>query len=80
MTDAEPIILCFEGASLQTLKEINVEMERIFEGTRFENHTFITNNLVRGMENPYADKLDEIITELKAIKKNLRKAKEALND
>ena len=67
MTDKEPIILCFEGASLKTLKEINVEMERIFKGTRFENHTFITNNLVRGIENPYADKLDKIIKLLTQI-------------
>jgi len=67
MTDKEPIILCFEGASLKTLEEINVEMVRIFKGTRFENHTFITNNLVRGVENPYADKLDEIIKLLKQI-------------
>ena len=57
----EPIILCFEGASLKTLEEIGIEMVRIFKGTRFENHTFITNNLVRGMDNPYADKLDKII-------------------
>lgn len=63
----EPLIIVFEGASLKTLKEISVEMERIFEGTRFENHTFITNNLVRGMENPYADKLDEIIKLLTQI-------------
>jgi hypothetical protein len=63
----EPIILCFEGASLQTLKEINVEMIRIFKGTRFENHTFITNQMVRGMENPYADKLDKIIELLSKI-------------
>ena len=64
----EPIIIVFEGASLQTLKEIDIEMERIFKGTRFEDHTFITNNLVRGMENPYADKLDKIIELLKEIK------------
>ena len=67
MTDKEPLILVFEGASLKTLEEINVEMVRIFKGTRFENHTFITNNLVRGVENPYADKLDEIIKLLKQI-------------
>lgn len=67
MTDKEPIIIVFEGASLQTLKEIDVEMGRIFEGTRFENHTFITNQMVRGMENPYADKLDKIIELLSKI-------------
>ncbi len=67
MTDKEPIILCFEGASLKTLEEIGVEMVRIFKGTRFEHHSFITNNLVRGMENPYADKLDKIIKLLEKI-------------
>ncbi len=67
MSDKEPLILCFEGASLKALEEIGVEMVRIFKGTRFENHTFITNNLVRGMDDPYADKLDKIIKILKQI-------------
>jgi len=67
MTKEEPLILVFEGASIRTLEEISVEMERIFKGTRFEDHTFITNQMVRGMENPYADKLDQIIKILKQI-------------
>lgn len=67
MSDKEPLILCFEGASLKALEEIGVEMVRIFKGTRFEHHTFITNQLVRGVENPYIDKLDSIIKILKQI-------------
>jgi len=37
MNKEEPLILCFEGASLKALEEIGVEMVRIFKGTRFEN-------------------------------------------
>ncbi len=67
MNDKEPLILVFEGASLKTLEAISVEISELFKGTRFENHTFITNNRVRGMENPYGDKLDKIIKLLKEI-------------
>jgi len=70
MKDKEPLILVFEGASLKTLEGIAVEISQLFEGTRFENHTFITNNRVKGMENAYEDKLDEIIKVLKKIEDN----------
>ena len=76
----EPIILVFEGASINSLNAIHDELHKIFKGTKYEDHYFITDRMVRGVENPYIDKLDEIIAELKNIKKNLRKAKEALND
>lgn len=66
----EPVILVFEGASLKALEEISVEIDQLFKGTRFENHTFITNNRVRGIENPYGDKLDEIIRLLERIEDN----------
>lgn len=67
MNKEEPLILCFEGASLKALEEIGVEMVRIFKGTRFEHHTFITNNIVKGVEDQYGDKLDSIIKILKQI-------------
>lgn len=67
MSDKEPLIIVFEGASLKTLEEIGIEMERIFKGTRFEHHTFITNNIVKGVEDQYGDKLDQIIKILTQI-------------
>lgn len=67
MTDKEPLILVFEGASLKTLEAINIEIMDIFKGTRFENHVFISNQVVRGIENPYGDKMDKIIKLLTQI-------------
>jgi len=67
MSKEEPLILVFEGASLRALEEIGVEISQLFKGTRFENHTFITNNRVKGIDNPYGDKLDKIIKLLTQI-------------
>lgn len=64
----EPIILVFEGASKKTMEEIQVELHQIFKGTKYENHYFITNQKVRGVENPYIDKLDKMIKLLEDIK------------
>lgn len=64
----EPIILVFEGASKKTMEEIQVELHQIFKGTKYENHYFITNQKVRGVENPYVDKLDKMIKLLEDIK------------
>jgi len=76
----EPLILVFEGASNDMLDGVLKELNIIFKDTRFDNHFMVTNHAIKGIDNAYAYKLDEIITELKNIKKNLRKAKEALND
>ncbi len=67
MTKEEPLILIFEGASRDSMENINMEIHKIFKGTRFENHIFISNRIVRGLENPYGDKLDKIIKLLKEI-------------
>jgi len=64
----EPIILVFEGASKKAMEEIQVELHKIFKGTKYENHYFITNQLVRGVENPYVEKLDEMIKILEQIR------------
>ncbi len=69
MTNDEPIILVFEGASTHSLRLIDDELHRIFKGTRYEDHFFITNQMVRGVDNPYADKLDKIIELLTDINK-----------
>ena len=61
MTDKEPILLIFEGAPIKELEKIHYELYKIFKGTKYEDHFFITNKMVKGLENPYADKLDEII-------------------
>ncbi len=63
----EPLVLVFEGASRDTIEAINIEIMHIFKGTRFENHVFISNQIVRGIENPYGDKMDKIIKLLKEI-------------
>jgi len=64
----EPMILIFEGAPLAELERISIEMHQLFKGTKYEDHFFVTNKMVKGLENPYADKLDEIIKILKQIK------------
>ena len=64
----EPIILVFEGASKKAMEEINLELHQIFKGTKYEDHYFITNRMVRGVENPYIDKLDKMIKILEQIK------------
>jgi len=64
----EPIILVFEGASKKAMEEINIELDHIFKGTKYEGHYFITNQLVRGVENPYVDKLDKMIKILEQIR------------
>ncbi len=64
----EPIILVFEGASKKAMEEINLELYQIFKGTKYEDHYFITNQMVRGVENPYIDKLDKMIKLLEDIK------------
>ena len=69
----EPIILIFEGAPIEELNKIHAELHRIFEGTKYEDHFFITNKMVKGLENPYLDKLDEIIELLSKPYKNTRK-------
>jgi len=65
----EPVILVFEGASIKAMEEIHDELHKIFKDTKYEDHYFITNRMVRGVENPYADKLDKIIKLLTDIKK-----------
>jgi len=65
----EPIILVFEGASRKTMEEINDDLNRIFRGTKYEDHYFITDRMVRGVENPYIDKLDKMIKLLEQIVK-----------
>lgn len=66
----EPIILVFEGASIASLNKIHAELNRIFKGTKYEDHFFITDKMVKGLENPYIDKLDEIIKLLEQINRN----------
>ncbi len=63
----EPVILVFEGASIEALNKIHAELYTIFKDTKYEDHYFITDRMVRGVENPYIDKLDEIIKILKQI-------------
>ena len=70
MTKDEPVILIFEGASINELERVSVEISELFKGTRFENHTFITNRMVKGIENAYEDKLDTIIKLLERIEDN----------
>jgi len=67
MTNEEPLILVFEGASIKMLDEVTVELNHIFKGTRFDNHFLVTNHPVKGIENPYGDKLDKIIKLLTQI-------------
>jgi len=67
MTNEEPLILVFEGASLKGLDELIVELDHVFKGTRFEDHYLVTNHPVKGIDNPYGDKLDKIIKLLKEI-------------
>ena len=64
----EPIILVFEGASKKAMEEIQVELYQIFKGTKYEDHFFITNRMVYGVENPYIDKLDKMIKLLEQIR------------
>ena len=61
MSDKEPLILVFEGVSRNSLECIKIELTKIFKGTKYEDHFFITNQLVRGVENPFIEKLDEVI-------------------
>ncbi len=66
----EPVILVFEGASIDALNTIHDELHKIFKDTKYEDHYFITDRMVRGVENPYIDKLDEIIKLLSQIRSN----------
>ncbi len=63
----EPIILVFEGASRNALNQIHAELHEIFKGTRYEDHYFVTDKIVRGIENPYIDMLSDIIKILQQI-------------
>jgi len=64
----EPMILVFEGAPRDILNKIHDELHTIFKGTKYEDHYFVTNQLVKGIENPYIDKLDKIIKILEKIR------------
>ncbi len=64
----EPVILVFEGASIEALNKIHAELYTIFKDTKYEDHYFITDRMVRGVENPYIDKLDKIIKILEKIR------------
>jgi len=64
----EPVILVFEGASIEALNKIHAELHEIFKDTKYEDHYFITDRMVRGVENPYIDKLDKIIKILEKIR------------
>ena len=61
------MILVFEGAPTSILNKIHAELHTIFKGTKYEDHYFVTNQLVKGIENPFIDKLDEMIKILKQI-------------
>jgi len=64
----EPIILVFEGASNDMLDGVLKELDIIFKDTRFDNHFMVTNHAIKGIDNAYADKLDEIIKLLTQIR------------
>jgi len=67
----EPMILVFEGISLKGLDDVTMELNHIFEGTRFDNHFLVTNHSVKSIDNAYGDKLDEIIKLLRQIDVNM---------
>lgn len=70
MTDKEPLILVFEGASIKALDELIAELDHVFKGTRFEDHYLVTNHSVKGVDYPHLNKLDEIIKLLERIEDN----------
>ncbi len=64
----EPVILVFEGASIEALNKIHAELYTIFKDTKYQDHYFITDRMVKGVENPYIDKLDKMIKILETIR------------